>query len=180
MHPAGLLRARPGRATCGFLILADRELHSALGDLLHRVQHVAAGRDHASDLVGLAPRSVSSEYCAFVGSAWRVFPVGDSFLCAGADEPRGASFRSSRTAFDELLIDDRAHDELRERIRTIPALHGQALKAAPIALARAAGRMVEQHTRARHSWRELATMARAICRDFERLPLGFRSKLLYT
>jgi uncharacterized protein (TIGR04255 family) len=115
-----------------------------------------------------------------LGSAWRVFPVGDSFLCAGADEPRGASFRSSRTAFDELLIDDRAHDELRERIRTIPALHGQALKAAPIALARAAGRMVEQHTRARHSWRELATMARAICRDFERLPLGFRSKLLYT
>src|ERR1700730_12770006 len=115
-----------------------------------------------------------------LGSAWRVFPVGDSFLCAGADEPRGASFRSSRTAFDELLIDDRAHDELRERIRTIPALHGQAPKAAPIALARAAGRMVEQHARARHSWRELATMARAICRNIERLPLGFRSKLLYT
>jgi hypothetical protein len=45
-----------------------------LGQLLHGVQHVVARREHARDLGGLAPRSVSPLGIG-LGSASRVSPV---------------------------------------------------------------------------------------------------------
>lgn len=52
-------RASYGLALAGQgAIFPNRELHGARGDLLHRGEHVAAGRNHARDLVGLALRAV--------------------------------------------------------------------------------------------------------------------------